>query len=291
MNILDEYFEYLTTCAISHTTAVAYRRDVENYKNYLGRRWKSGMLGATEDTVSEYLEILRLDGKTDATLHRNLVSLRSLYRFLKDTEKVPQDPTASVHLEQGKRKLPTILSEEEMERLLAQPEENTLKGCRDKAMLELLYATGMRVSELIGLDMAEIDFGNGSVYLESGERSRFIPLGRAAVRALDEYMKKARPMMAKDDSPALFLNLGGKRISRQGFWKIIKEYQEKAGITAHITPHTLRHSFASHLLQNGADLSLIQEMLGNSDPAYTRIYLDVKENRIAEEYKKAHPRA
>ena len=291
MNILDEYFEYLNTLPIAHATALSYRRDAENYKNYLGRRWKSAMLGATEETLGEYIETMRLGGKSDATVHRNAVSLRSLYRFLKETGAILNDPCIGIRLETERRKLPTVLSEREVVLLLEQPEPNTLKGCRDKAMLELLYATGMRVSELVGLDLDEVNISTGAINLKSSDHTRFIPLGRAARKALDEYLKKARPMMAKDGSAALFLNLNGRRMSRQGFWKLMKEYQAKAGIAVNITPHTLRHSFATHLLQNGADIALIQEMLGNSDLAYTKIYLDVKENKIAEEYQKAHPRA
>ena len=291
MSLLDEYYEYLTTLPIAHTTVVSYRRDAENYKSYLGRRWRSAMLGASSDTVTEYLEVMRLGGKSDATLHRNLVSLRSLYRYFCMIGSVNEDPTAGIRLERGKRKLPSVLSVREVEMLMEQPETNTLKGCRDHAILELLYATGMRVSELVGLNTDAVNLGSGAVNLENDERSRFIPMGRAAVRAMEEYLKKARPMLQKDDSPALFLNFSGKRLSRQGVWKVLKEYCEKAGLSERVTPHTLRHSFATHLLQNGADITLIQEMLGNSDDAYTRIYLDIKENRIAEEYKKAHPRA
>ena len=291
MSVLDEYLEDLTKQNISHETALSYRRDVEHYKQYLGRRWERAMMKASSASLLEYLEDLRVDGKSDATIHRNLVSLRSLYRYFVKEGRLTNDPTEHLMLPREEKKLPVVLTVGEVELLLDQPKSNSLKGCRDKAMLEVLYATGIRVSELVGLNMEDVHLPSGSITCHNGDKSRFIPMGKAASKAVADYIRMARPMMSAETEEALFVNLSGKRITRQGFWKIVKEYQEAAGITTPITPHTLRHSFATHLLQNGADIAIVQEMLGNSDAAYTRIYMEVKESKIAEAYRKAHPRA
>jgi integrase/recombinase XerD len=205
---------------------------------------------------------------------------------------IDQDPTIELESPKVEKKLPQILSPEEVELLLEQPQCVDMKGYRDKAMLELLYATGIRVSELIQLDEQDLNIDMAYIKCNKGSRERMIPIGSIAIGALKEYLKKSRPLLIQRmDEKALFVNVNGGRLTRQGFWKIIKQYKNQAQISKDITPHTLRHSFAAHLLENGADLRSIQEMLGHSDISSTQIYAQIAKNRIKEVYKKTHPRA
>jgi integrase/recombinase XerD len=205
---------------------------------------------------------------------------------------IEQDPTTELESPKVEKKLPQILSPEEVELLLEQPQCVDMKGYRDKAMLELLYATGIRVSELIQLDMQDLNIDIAFIKCKKGSRERMIPIGSIAISALKEYLSKSRPLLIQRiDERALFVNVNGGRLTRQGFWKIIKQYKNQAQISKDITPHTLRHSFAAHLLENGADLRSIQEMLGHSDISSTQIYAQIAKNRIKEVYKKTHPRA
>ena len=203
-----------------------------------------------------------------------------------------QNPAKGVAPAKVERKLPQVLTGKEVELFLEQPECTDLKGYRDRAMLELLYATGIRVSELIALDLSDLNLPGGVLKCRSKGKERMIPLYPAAIRALQEYVHNIRPQLVEDpDEPALFVNMSGERMSRQGFWKLIKYYQEKAGIQKDITPHTLRHSFAAHLLENGADLRSIQEMLGHADISSTQIYSRLLNQKLKDVYQKAHPRA
>jgi integrase/recombinase XerD len=205
---------------------------------------------------------------------------------------IDSDPTVDLDSPKVEKKLPQILSTHEVELLLDQPKCVDLKGYRDKAMLELLYATGIRVSELINLNLSEVNLELGFIKCNKGLRERVIPIGSIAVSALIEYLNKSRNLLIqKPDEKALFVNINGGRLTRQGFWKIIKQYKNQAKINKDITPHTLRHSFAAHLLENGADLRSIQEMLGHSDISSTQVYAQIAKNKIKEVYKKTHPRA
>ena len=238
------------------------------------------------------MRALSAKGKSVSTVTRSLASLKSFYTYLLGAGRVEVNPAKGLAPAKVERKLPQILTSKEVELFLEQPDPSDAKGCRDRAMLELLYATGIRVSELIGLDLDHLNLSAGFIRCASRGRERIIPLYPAAVRALQDYVEHVRPqMIERPDEKALFVNMNGERMSRQGFWKIIKHYQEKAGIRKDITPHTLRHSFAAHLLENGADLRSIQEMLGHADISSTQIYAQLVNQKLKDVYNKAHPRA
>ncbi len=242
--------------------------------------------------VHEYIDYLRASGKSIATVSRNIASLKCLYTHLCIKQIVKVNPAMKLVPDKGAQKLPQILTSKEVELLLDQPQCIDAKGYRDKAMLELLYATGIRVTELIDLNIGDVNLNAGVVRCQSRNRERFIPLYPAAVKAVSEYITLVRPqMIATPDEQSLFVNVSGERMSRQGFWKIIKFYQKKAGIEKDITPHTLRHSFAAHLLENGADIHAIQEMLGHADISSTQVYSHLIKKQLKDVYNKAHPRA
>ena len=243
-------------------------------------------------TVIAYLLHLQKKGRATSTISRNLASIRSFYQYLTKSGVINSDPTEDLESPKVEKKLPQILSTKEVELLLEQPKCDDLKGYRDKAMLELLYATGIRVSELICLNVSDVNLEMGFIRCNKGNKERMIPIGSLSIQALNEYLTKSRNLLIqRSDEKALFVNVNGKRLTRQGFWKIIKQYKNQAKINKDITPHTLRHSFAAHLLENGADLKSIQEMLGHSDISSTQVYAQIAKNRIKEVYKKTHPRA
>ncbi|MBR4692936.1 MAG: site-specific tyrosine recombinase XerD [Oscillospiraceae bacterium] len=276
----------------SSNTLSSYMRDLRQFGEWLLKTAELDLPRATDGEIAAYYRYLRTAGKSQATVTRCSATLRCYYAHLIDKRKLRENPARLVELDRQKRKLPQILSSSEVELFLEQPDLKEAKGIRDKAMLELLYATGIRVSELIGLDVGDVNLTVGFIRCRSGEKERVIPMYKVAVKALKDYMDSVRPAMVEEaDEPALFVNVGGSRMSRQGFWKIVKSYQKKAGIDKEITPHTLRHSFAAHLLENGADLKDIQEMLGHADLSTTQIYAKVVQNHLAEVYQKAHPRA
>ena len=276
---------------LAENTLSSYRRDVEQYISYLEGRRISSLEKTNKTVVLTYLLTIQKAGKAASTISRHLASLRSFYGYLNRTGMIKFDPTLGLETPKVEKKLPKILTTQEVERLLEQPSQKDLKGKRDRAMLELLYATGIRVSELMLLDIDDINISMGFLKCQS-TRSRIIPLGSLAMSACADYIENARGIMIKDSGEkALFVNCNGHRLTRQGFWKIIKQYKTQANITAELTPHTLRHSFAAHLLENGADLRSIQEMLGHSDISSTQIYSQLLKNKIKEVYTKAHPRA
>lgn len=277
---------------LSVNTLQSYRRDIEQYFIYLQEINLQNISNSNKTTVITYLLYLQKKGRATSTISRNLASIRSFYQYITKNKLIDQDPTAELESPKVEKKLPQILSPEEVELLLEQPQCVDLKGFRDKAMLELLYATGIRVSELIQLDVEDLNIDMAYIRCNKGSRERMIPIGSIAISALKEYMSKSRPLLIlRNDEKALFVNINGGRLTRQGFWKIIKQYKNQAQINKDITPHTLRHSFAAHLLENGADLRSIQEMLGHSDISSTQIYAQIAKNRIREVYKKTHPRA
>lgn len=276
---------------LSENTLQSYERDIVHYKSILDRTGKD-YLNISVDDINSYLSSLQKNNKKSSTISRSLASIRSFYQFLLRTKQITKDPTDGIQSPKIEKKAPSILSSQEIELLLEQPSTADLKGMRDKAMLEFAYATGMRVTEIISLNMDDVNLNDGYVVCKTGSKQRNIPLGTMSLKALKEYVEKARPIIIKDDSTkALFVNVNGKRLTRQGFWKIVKFYKEQAHITKDITPHVLRHSFATHLLQNGADLKAIQTMLGHSDISSTQVYMQFQDESIKNIYRKAHPRA
>ncbi len=292
MEYLKGYETYLTSEKKSSANTVSsYLRDVRQYLEY-ARDGKVNVAKATKADIERYSRRLSADGKSPASVTRAMASLKSFYGYLLDSHQSVSNPVKGITAVKQEKKLPQILSSREVELFLAQPECTDLKGYRDRAMLELLYATGIRVSELINLDVDCINLSAGFLRCESKGKERVIPLYPAAVRAVNDYMERVRLQIVEDpEEKALFVNMTGDRMSRQGFWKIIKHYQEKAGIKKDITPHTLRHSFAAHLLENGADLRSIQEMLGHADISSTQVYAQLVNQKLKAVYNKAHPRA
>ena len=290
---LEQFEKFLTEVKkASMNTLSSYIRDVRQFSEYLSANGDVTLETAKEETLNAYIESLRERGKSVATVSRAIASLKNFYQFMRDQGWIEKVPTGKLVPDKTTQKLPQILSSREVELLLEQPQCVDMKGYRDKAMLELLYATGIRVSELINLDIGDVDLSAAVIHCRSKEKSRAIPLYSKAVLALSEYIEFIRPqMIASPDEQSLFVNISGERMSRQGFWKFIKHYQQKAGIEKTITPHTLRHSFAAHLLENGADLHSIQEMLGHADISSTQVYSHLVKKQLKEVYSKAHPRA
>ena len=275
----------------SNNTLQSYRRDLIQFENYL-REKEIKYSKVTEQDIKDYIDYLSAKGKKASTISRTIASIRAFYQYEMKNKKTIQDPTEHIQSPKIEKKAPCVLTSQEVELLLEQPTDVDLKGIRDKAMLEFAYASGMRVSEIIGLNIEDVVFEEGIVVCKNGNKKRMIPLGKMCLNALKEYVDNARSILVKTEKEtALFVNLNGKRLTRQGFWKIIKYYQEQANITKDITPHTLRHSFATHLLQNGADLKSIQMMLGHSDISSTQVYMQFQNGGLNDIYKKAHPRA
>ena len=276
----------------SRNTIQSYRRDVSQYIDYLNLNGITDITRTTKTTVLTYLLKLQKDGKATSTVSRTLASLRSFYSYVNESGYHMADPTNNLEAPKVEKKLPRILTPHEVELLLDQPDTSDIKGKRDKAMLELLYATGIRVSELINLEINDVNTGLGFIKCIGTKKERVVPMGNIARAALDDYILHSRGEMLKNSTEhALFVNCNGTKLSRQGFWKIIKQYQKQADIAVDITPHTLRHSFAAHLLENGADLKSIQEMLGHADISSTQIYSQLMNSKIKDVYERAHPRA
>lgn len=291
-NIVERYEQYLIQVKhASDNTVSSYMRDVHQYASYLSDR-DVDVLDADQRTIADYMQWLHDKGKSPATVSRCLASLKSLYTFAMGEDEIDQNPVWNIKVEKAEKKLPQILSGKEVELLLEQPKASDMKGCRDKAMLEVLYATGIRVSELINLNISDVSIAGSFIRCEGGGKPRIIPLYPAALHALQDYISDVRDkMIAIPTETSLFVNISGERMSRQGFWKLVKYYQEKAHIEKDITPHTLRHSFAAHLLENGADLRSIQEMLGHSDISSTQVYAQVVKQNLKAVYNKYHPKA
>lgn len=290
---VKEYTSFMTD--IRHkslNTVESYKRDVTQYISYLDGTGVTDISSTTKTTVLSYLLYLQKEGRASSTVSRTLASLRSYYLFMMQNGVVKSNPTSNLEAPHVEKKIPKILSGEEVELLLEQPKNCDNKGIRDKAMLELLYATGIRVSELINLDVSDVNVPMSFVRCKGGKKERIIPMGHQAKDALENYINNVRKYMVKDENEtALFVNCSGARLSRQGFWKLIKYYQHIAGIETDITLHTLRHSFAAHLLENGADLHSIQEMMGHADISSTQVYSRMMNSKIKDVYAKAHPRA
>lgn len=293
VDYLENYENYLDhEKHASQNTVASYLRDVSQFRDYLESETDSDLKRAKPELVQDYMNWMQGHGKSAASISRFLASVKSFYNYMVLSGTVKSNPARGLAAAKAERKYPSVLTSKEVELFLEQPRCVDAKGYRDHAMLELLYATGIRVSELISLDVADLNLPASFIRCRSKGKERIIPLYPAAVKALRNYVTSVRPEIVADlDEEALFVNMNGERMSRQGFWKIIKHYQEMAGIQKDITPHTLRHSFAVHLLENGANLRAIQEMLGHADISSTQIYTHVIKNQIKDVYNKSHPRA
>ncbi|MGI5977824.1 MAG: site-specific tyrosine recombinase XerD [Candidatus Limivicinus sp.] len=291
--VIEIFEKYLTTeKKASANTLSSYLRDIRQLGEYLDANTSDNIFSATEKDLGEYIDHLRSAGKSVATVSRSIASIKCLYTHLCIKQLLDKNPSLKLVPEKSTQKLPQILTNEEVELLLAQPQCVDAKGYRDRAMLELLYATGIRVTELIDLNIGDVNLGAGIIHCVGKNKDRYIPLYPAAVKAVSEYINLVRPqMIATPEEQSLFVNVSGERMSRQGFWKIIKFYTKKAGIEKDITPHTLRHSFAAHLLENGADIHAIQEMLGHADISSTQVYSHLIKKQLKDVYNKAHPMA
>lgn len=276
----------------SPNTVSSYLRDVTQFAEYLRESENSDLKRAKSEMVSAYMKWMQGRGKSASSVTRFLASIKSFYTYMLGEGAIKISPAKGIIANHVERKYPEVLTNKEVELFLEQPQCVDPKGFRDHAMLELLYATGIRVTELISLDLEDLNLPAAFIRCESKGKERSIPLYHTAVKALQDYVRDVRLQLIADSAEkALFVNMNGERMSRQGFWKIIKHYQEKAGIEKDITPHTLRHSFAVHLLENGADLRSIQEMLGHADISSTQIYTHVVNRQLKDVYQKAHPRA
>lgn len=292
--MIHAYENYLTKVKqASGNTVSSYMRDIRQYADWLQNKEGIELLSVSQQNIRDYLQHLQSEGKSGATASRTLASLKNFYHYLVATGFLEASPVdADIHVDRGERKMPEILTGKEVELLLAQPVCVDPKGYRDKAMLEVMYATGIRVTELIDLNVDDVNLELGILKCSSAKKSRAIPLYPAAQKALAVYIKDIRlGMLADPQEKALFVNVGGSRMSRQGFWKILKFYQGKAGIEKEITPHTLRHSFAVHLLENGADLGSLQELMGHSDISSTQMYAHMINQKLKSVYEKCHPKA
>ena len=276
---------------VSANTLQSYKRDLKQFEKYLQDNGEN-YTELTDEGIKTYIKYMQEIGKKPSTISRGLASIRSFYQYEAKNKTVKSDPTDGIQSPKIEKRVPSILTSNEVALLLDQPKNVNLKGTRDKAMLEFAYATGMRVTEMISLNLDDVRLDEGYVVCKGKNKSRNIPLGSMSLKALKEYIDEARPYLIKsEDEEALFVNVNGTRLTRQGFWKIVKFYKEQAHINKEITPHILRHSFATHLLQNGADLKAIQTMLGHSDISSTQVYMQFQDSGIKNEYKKAHPRA
>ena len=289
LDLIKAYENYLTKVKkASSNTISSYIRDIRQFTEWLD----VDVLDATQLNISSYLRFMEEDGRSAATISRTLASLKNFYSYLVSSGFCEKTPVTEVKVARGEKKLPQILTGREIELLLAQPVCVDAKGYRDKAMLEVMYATGMRVSELIDLNISDVSLEQGVVKCSTAKKNRVVPLYPAALRALTIYIRDVRDsMLANADETALFVNVNGSRMSRQGFWKLLKHYQASAHINKDITPHTLRHSFAVHLLENGVDLGSLQELMGHCDISSTQMYTQMLNQKLKSVYEKCHPKA
>lgn len=292
INAIQDFIQYLHTVKkTSHNTEISYERDLKKLAAWLEQQGIVSFQNVSSTMLNSYMLHLEREQLAPATVSRSVAALRTFCQYLVKEGILEQDPSEALRPPRVEKRMPAVLSVEEVDLLLQQPGGQSPKEIRDRAMLELLYATGIRVSELIHMKLGDVNMMLGCITCTEHGRDRIVPFGSMAKRALDRYLKEARGvLLGNREEEALFLNCSGKPMSRQGFWKVLKGYAKQAGIQADITPHTLRHSFAAHLLQNGADLKSVQEMLGHSDISTTQMYLNVGIYRMREVYTKAHPR-
>lgn len=293
LDLIQAYENYLSKVKqASKNTIDSYMRDVRQFAQWLREEEQLDVIDATQQNIAAYLSHLEDEGRTGATISRSLASLKNFYAYVVSSGFLEVTPVTEIKVNRGEKKLPQILTGREIELLLAQPACVDPKGFRDKAMLEVMYATGIRVSELINLNIDDVNLEQGVIKCVDAKKTRIIPLYPAALKALSVYIRDVRAsMLATPTEEALFVNMNGIRMSRQGFWKILKHYQATAHIEKEITPHTLRHSFAVHLLENGADIGSLQELMGHSDVSSTQMYTQLINQKLQSVYKKCHPKA
>ena len=293
LDLIQAYENYLKKVKqASANTISSYMRDIRQFAAWLHETLEIDVIDVTQLNIAQYLTYLEEEGRTPATISRSVASLKNFYAHIVSSGFLEKSPVFDVHVNRGEKKLPQILTSREIETLLAQPVCVDAKGFRDKAMLEVMYATGIRVTELINLDIDDVNLDLGIIKCNGVKKNRVIPLYPAALKALSAYIKDVRSgMISSADETALFVNINGIRMSRQGFWKILKHYQGTAHIEKEITPHTLRHSFAVHLLENGADLGSLQELMGHSDISSTQLYTQMVNQKLKSVYEKCHPKA
>lgn len=293
VDLIGAYENYLSRIKqASANTISSYMRDIRQFADWLKASGGIDLLDVQQSHISDYISVLEAQGRSGATRSRALASLKNFYAYLVSSGFLDETPVREVKIQREEKKLPQILTNREVERLLAQPSATDAKGIRDKAMLEVMYATGIRVTELISLDLDDVNLEGGTIRCAGSKKNRLIPLYADALRALTTYLKDVRGLMLADPRErALFVNVGGSRMSRQGFWKILKAYQTSAHIDKEIGPHTLRHSFAVHLLENGADIGSVQELMGHSDISSTQIYTHMIDQHLKQVYERCHPKA
>jgi len=290
--ITEEFENFLiNNKGVSISTAMSYIRDISGFALFLEKD-NMEIISATRSNILSYILSMHDEGRANASIMRTVASLKCFYSFLFSKNVIVKNPAIDVAAPKKENKQPQFLSRQEVENLLESPDLSTKRGLRDKAIFEIMYASGLKVSEIISLSVFDIDTDIGFVRCSKGKNMRIVPLGKPAVSAVKSYVEASRPSLAKDNETALFVScIGGTAMSRQGLWKLIKEYAKKAGIKMTVTPHTLRHSFAIHLMENGADLISLQEMLGHKDASTTQMYAKMFHGRLREVYNKAHPRA
>ena len=293
LDLIQAYENYLSKVKhASANTIASYMRDIRQFSKWLNETEGVDVIDASQLNIGEYMRHQQSEGRSGATISRCLASLKNFYLYLVSSGFLEKTPVTEIHVDRGEKKLPQILTGREIELLLSQPVCIDAKGYRDKAMLEVMYATGMRVTELISLDVDDVNLELGIIKCNGVKKTRAIPLYPMALRALSIYLREIRDsMVADEDETALFVNVGGVRMSRQGFWKILKHYQQTAHIDKEITPHTLRHSFAVHLLENGADVGSLQELMGHCDISSTQMYTQMVNQKLKSVYEKCHPKA
>jgi len=293
LDLVQAYEKYLVKVKqASENTVSSYLRDIRQFAQWLTAEEELDVVDASKQNICDYLSYLESQGKSSATVSRNLASLKNFYSYIVSVGFLEQTPVTDIHVDRGEKKSPQILTGKEVELLLCQPVCIDPKGFRDKAMLEVLYATGIRVTELINLNVSDVNLNQNVIRCGGGKKPRAIPLYPAARQALSNYLNNYRGGLIRDmDEEALFVNLSGVRMSRQGFWKILKHYQATAHIDKEITPHTLRHSLAVHLLENGADVGSVQELMGHKDISSTQVYATLLNQKLKSVYSKCHPKA
>lgn len=293
-NIQEKIADYTAALKVQGTawnTIASYKRDLCKMADYLVSEGCTDCSQITEQKLRAYLRRMKEENRQPSTIARATASMKAFFRYLEQNREIVKNPAEQLKAPKVEKSIPHILTPEETVRLLQQPQGDTVKAVRDRAMLELLYATGLRVSELLQLQTGDINLAMEYLVCSQGARERVIPFGRTAKRALQKYLEEARPKLVKDSScKVLFTNLSGQKMSRQGFGKLLRQYARDAGIKGEITPHTLRHSFAAHLVHNGADLYAVQEMMGYADLAAAQVYAKMHRVSLREVYTKAHPR-
>lgn len=287
-----EYLNYLENIKrVSKNTFDSYKRDIVKFSQYLNDSGLDSIKDVNSTIILNYLLSIQKQGKSAATASRSLAAIRSFYRYLLQKKHITEDPTFELHSFKPERRAPRALSDVQVNMLLDTPVCRNIKGFRDRAILEIMYATGMRASDLIKIKLSDVNLKVGYIFCKNKNNERIIPIYSYARDCLQEYMDRRSGISNSQESDVLFLNMNGAPLSRQGLWKIIKTYQKQLGVPIEITPHSLRHSFAIHLLENGADLKSVQELLGHTDISSTKVYEQVVKNKLSEVYEKSHPRA